>query len=654
MPVAKQQSSKLDIYSSKGFYLTRGRREAESQIIRHEGGIITRNSHERKGRNKITKIPLFLLLVSFLFVAVIIIMRGRNEGRNFLLITLDTVRADRLSCYGYGNISTANIDFLARSGVIFENAVSPAPLTLPSHTTLLTGLYPNVHGVRDNSSYKLSEKAITLAEILRSNGYATGAVVGSFILDSGFGLDQGFGYYDDEMVSSPVTSGTPSQESNRPVLKKLTPRPASAVTSRALSWLHRNMDKRFFLWIHYYDPHYPYNPPPPYSKEYRENPYDGEIVYVDQNVKAITEELMKNALLDKTLVVIAGDHGESLGEHGEQTHSVFIYESTIKVPLIMRYPGKLPAGIRINAPVSLADVVPTVLDILGIRSQADFNGSSLIDVIHNRSKEDRYIYSESLFSYLTYGWSQIMSIRDSRWKYIRSTDPELYDLSDDPLEKNNLIGTEEEVAEMLGERLDSMVSSTSLENMSLAEDINLSAEDRERLTALGYVTAGSISEEDASLRDPKEMIRFHTLIDGGNKAIDELRYDDAFKAFSEVIAMSEGYDADPNLMKMLGMVHNRMGIIYINRQDTTKAGIEFKKAVELDPGLLDAYHNLGNIHMMNKNYPEAAACFQRAVEIDPDVPGYYITLAKIYTQMGDTHRAQEAYNKAVRLGQPRR
>ena len=611
-------------------------------------------SSDRKSNLRVVWIPILILVAVAALVILYLTTGWRSTEGNVLFITLDTVRADRLSCYGYRGIQTPNIDFVAENGVLFENAIASAPLTLPSHTTLLTGLYPNVHGVRDNSTNRLSHKAVTLAEIMRSHGYETGAVVGSFILDSDLGLDQGFGYYDDEMVSSPVTSGSPSRGGNSPTLKRLSPRPASAVTARAVSWLRKNRDKKFFLWVHYYDAHYPYTPPSPYSVQYQNNPYDGEIAFVDENIRSILDELEKRNLYDRTLILVAGDHGESLGEHGEKTHGVFTYESTIRIPFILRYPPVLPGGKRVEAPVTLADVIPTVLDILGIVSPTDFSGVSLMDVIQENREEHRYVYSESMFSYFTYGWSPIECIRDSRWKYIRSTEPELYDLSVDPSEVNNLIETKKEVAAGLEEKLNDLTAANYTGNLNFAEGRNVSAEERERLNALGYVSGGSVSEEEASLRDPKEMIRFHILIDEGNKALDAGRREEAFENFRTVIDLASAYDSDPQIRTMMGMVHNRLGLIYINRNDIDKAGIEFQKAIDSDPELLDAYHNMGNIHRTNKNYPAAIACYRKAIEIDPSALQYYITLAKIYTQMGDTLNADQAYRRAVELGYPRR
>jgi arylsulfatase A-like enzyme/Flp pilus assembly protein TadD len=599
------------------------------------------NSQDNRRRN-VRRGILALLVVLIVAVGFVIFTAREEKGGNLLLITLDTVRADRISCYGSERVSTPSIDHIARDGVLFENAIAPAPLTLPSHTTIMTGLYPNAHGIRDNSTNRISEKAVTLAEILSGKGYETGAVVGAFILDSDYGLSQGFQYYNDELPGPSQNFDDirgPAQHP-RMNLHVVAERPASDVTGQAISWLKTHMKDRFFLWIHYYDPHHPYEPPPPYSSIYADRPYEGEIAFVDQNVGMILSELMNSNVLDETLILLVGDHGEALGEHKELTHSIFTYESSVRVPLIMRYPVRLPSGARIAAPVSLADVVPTVLDLLDVESDNEFNGVSLLDMIEGERAVDRYIYCESMSPFLTYGWSRIQCLRGSQWKYIRSAEPELYDLASDPGENNNLIRTEREVAEMLEARLDSILAATTPEASSLTEKAVLAAEDRERLRALGYVTASPPPVENASLQDPKEMIQFHNLVAEGEEAMARGRFDEALDDFRTIIA------SDP----ANAVVHNLMGTIYAQMQDTMNARIHFQKAIDANPNLPDAHHNLGNIYHMEGKFPEAAQCYERALELDPAAFEYYVGLGQIYARIGDFNRANDAYRKAIENG----
>lgn len=604
-------------------------------------------SGKRKNTRTIPKVALFPIAAIVLLVIVFLTTREETRKSNLLLITLDTVRTDRLSCYGSTILTTPALDRIAERGVLFEQAIAPAPMTLPSHATVMTGLYPQRHGVRANGAFRLSNRAITLAEILRNNGYRTAAVIGSFILDSSYGLSQGFDYYDDEMVSSPAD--IPGSQGQQGQLMKITPRPASEVTSRSLSWLARAADKPFFLWIHYYDPHYPYEPPPPYSDTFADDLYTGEIAFVDDNVDRILDMLEEKKLLDQTLIIVASDHGEGLGDHREKTHSVFVYEPMIRVPFIISQPEHLPAGKRIDVPVSLADILPTVLDLFDLEYALELDGRSLAPTIREEAEKDRLVYSESMFSHLTYGWSRISSLQGSRWKYIRSSTPELYDLSEDPAEERNLVDTRTDIVELFNTRLDSLMEEEPPEGL-LSEKMNPTLKERERLAALGYVTASSEYDSGASLRDPKDMIRYHLLVDAGNKAIDRGRYAEALESFNEVLSMAENEVLDPSMEELLGMVYNRLGVIAINQDDMAEARENFEKSVEHDPDLLDAQYNLGNMLLMNGEYRRAAERYERALEIDSGHAASMAQLSNVYLQLGDTLRAQEFYRRARSLG----
>ncbi len=598
-----------------------------------------------EGKKKGSPVRTFLIvLISLIVVFVAVFQFGIRQGdRNLIIITVDTVRADRLGCYGYRDIRTPNIDFLAANGVLFENAISAAPLTLPSHTTILTGLYPTVHGVRDNTTYRLSDKAITLTEILRENGYRTGAVVGAFVLDSSYGLDQGFDTYDDELTGpSGSLTGVPiKDDASRVKMKEISERPASVVTRRVLSWLRKNRDETFFLWIHYYDPHFPYNPPPPFSSKYLNDPYVGEIASVDNNIGAVIGELRKTGMLEKTLIVVAGDHGEGLGDHQEQTHSIFVYDSTIRVPLIMSCSDIIPAGSRINDVVSLADVVPTILELLEIESTARFDGVSLAGTMMSPvEQKERYVYSESMFPYLNYGWSEVHCLRGPRWKYIKAPVPELYDVSIDPLEMNNVAETEGGIVSQLDEILVAKIDSVEVNDSDLAADVALSGQDRERLAALGYLSGAPPVREKASLKDPKVMIEYHDLINRGEKALDSGMYDEALESFREVVG------ADPSN----ALVHNLIGMVYYQLGDTTTAKHHFEEAIELNPNLADAHHNLGNIYFQNENYREAAVYYENAVKLEPANGDYFVALAQIYARSGDRQKAGTAFDRAIELG----
>lgn len=587
----------------------------------------------------ISLLGLSLLLI---LVLLLVLPGSRNRGGNLLFVTLDTVRADRFSCYGNEGIRTPTIDRLAAGGILFANAIAPAPLTLPSHVTMMTGLYPAVHGVRDNSTFRLSDRATTLAEILRERGYRTGAVVGAFVLDSSFGLDQGFEFYDDDFPDPARTAMmTLTGEEGRQIrLRKINERSAPSVTGTAIAWLRENAGERFFLWVHYYDPHLPYTPPEPWAAEYVNNPYDGEIAFVDRNLGEVIDELSRRDLLDETLVVIAGDHGESLGEHGEKTHGVFIYESIVRVPLILSYRGNLPRGKKIDTVVSLVDLVPTILDLLEIESETNFDGVSLVGFIEDDEPGDRAVFSESMFPYLNYGWGKLYGVREGQWKYILAPNPELYDLSEDPGETRNVMDSEREVAQELRGLLDAGIVKSQPEGSGFAESARISEEDRDRLLALGYVSGVSPDRRQAGAKDPKEMIRYHQLLVDGETAMQERKFDTAREVFEEILV------ADPTN----AVVRNYLGSIYWQRGDTARAHAEFERAIQCNPDLPVAYQNLGNLNFHAGNLEKAAAFYEKAIELDPNDEEYYIGLAGIYEKLGVLERADGVYGAAIELG----
>src|SRR5436309_6057273 len=304
-----------------------------------------------------------------------------NPTLNVVVITIDTLRADHLGCYGYKEIRTPNIDALAAEGVRFERAYTLVPVTLPSHTVIFTGTYPMLSGIHDFSANKLNSAQPTLASVLKEHGYTTAAVIGSAVLDSRFGLNHGFDFYYDHFDFSRL------QESNLDEME----RPGNVVADVTLDWLAKNYQKKFFLWMHLYDPHYPYRPPAPYSQEYESHPYDGEIAFADAQVGRLLRFLKEKGLYRNTLVVLSGDHGESLGEHGEKTHGFFIYNATLRVPLIVHMPEAHAPASRsggsekvtepVADPVNLADLMPTVLEIVKLDLPSGVQGRSLVLLI---------------------------------------------------------------------------------------------------------------------------------------------------------------------------------------------------------------------------------------------------------------------------------
>jgi arylsulfatase A-like enzyme len=404
-----------------------------------------------------------------------------------VIITLDTTRADRLSPYGFMNVSLPHLERLARNGIVFDNATSVAPLTLPAHTSLFTGLVPPAHGVRDNASAPLSDDRVTLAERMRDAGFRTGAFVGSIVLDPERGLQQGFETY----------RGVPRDATDR------RQRRGEEVVDDAVAWLEAVGGDRFFLWTHLYDPHRPYDAPEPYGLTYAHNPYVGEIAYADAQIGRLLDALERRRLLDRTLVIVTADHGESLGAHGERDHGIFIYEDVIRVPLIVRGPGLRPA--RVGEVVRLIDLMPTVLDIAGA-PVPHVDGVSLTDLLAGRQRApDLTAYAESLYPE-RFGWSALRSVRHGNMKFIDAPRPEVYDLADDPFEMRNLYDERRATAEMLGRQLAAFTARREGGHVSSRRS-DASPEVQAKLAALGYLTLPPrVDQPETSRPDPKDCI----------------------------------------------------------------------------------------------------------------------------------------------------
>jgi choline-sulfatase len=443
--------------------------------------------------------PLVVIALTLVSLAGLwrLVVRPERAPIGVVIITLDTTRADRLPAYGYMDAVMPHLDRLAREGIVFDRATSVGPLTLPAHCSLFTALFPPTHGVHDNADPALSPEHTTLAEILHARGFRTGAFVGSIVLDADRGLSQGFEQY------SSVADGAPRDRSRPGPLD----RRANLTVDKALQWLGGVGDSHFFLWVHLYDPHRPYDPPEPYRSA-NSDPYIGEIAFADSQVGRLLEALDRRGRLDRTVVVVAGDHGESLGDHSERDHGVFVYESVLRVPLILRAPGVAPG--RIGDVVRLVDVMPTVLDLLGVQRPTT-DGVSLADAIHGRpGRVDLEAYSESLYP-RRFGWSPLRSLRAGRFKLIEAPRPELYDLERDPFEQRNIYEERRSLADTLQERLAALERGGPLTGRGNGEDLIPGEEMQERLASLGYVGSGGSPATSArrDLPDPKDCIRLH-------------------------------------------------------------------------------------------------------------------------------------------------
>ncbi|HWX24309.1 MAG TPA: sulfatase, partial [Vicinamibacteria bacterium] len=410
------------------------------------------------------------MVAVLLFLAGVVALFLRPHARkNLLLVTIDTLRADHLGAYGDKDASTPTLDALARRGVLFENAHTVAPLTGPSHATILTGVYPPVHGVRDNATFVLGSSHPALASVLKSRGYTTAGFVAALPLIGAFGFSQGFDTFSEEFHADPSLG----QEAKRP---------GNEVVDAVLRWLGTPKTAPFFAWVHLYDPHAPYAPPPPFLDRFRDRPYDGEIAFADAQVGRILEALSRSKQGQETLVAVLADHGEGLGEHGEKTHAVLIYESTLRIPFILAGPG-VPSGRVVKEAVGSVDVVPTLLGLLGVEAPAGLPGRDLRPALLGRPLLPRALYSESLFGRLNCRWATLRGLTEGPFKLIDGVAPELYDLEKDPGETQDLAGSSAERVTRMRNTL-----GAALKVMAPAGDrahaLQLSPEQEERLRSL--------------------------------------------------------------------------------------------------------------------------------------------------------------------------
>ena len=477
-------------------------------------------------------IPILLIVVIIVGWVLLGPVLSKKEIRNVVLISIDTCRADHLSCYGYSRKTTANIDAVAAKGILFNHVVASAPFTLPSHSSMLTGTVPPYHGVHGNIGYQLDESNVTLAEILKQNGYATGAVISSFVLDAQFGLDQGFDYYNDDFVQ-PI-SGFYHNE-----------RRGGEATRFANEWLTENKNEPFFLFLHYYDPHDGYQPPEPFATEFKDNLYAGEIAYVDHCIGQVIEKLKALDLYNSTLLIITSDHGEGLNEHLERTHGYFIYHSTVHVPIIIKIPG-VSKGRKIDSVAGLVDIVPTVCSLLNITPGSVMQGKDLSPLFMGKSEaesQQRYIYCES-FDPTQYGCNPLLGVVDGRWKYIQAPRQELYDLVEDVGEKENLIHKHPKLARVMQDNLKLILQEQVRTNLS-GTQFALDDENRKRLESLGYIGISSGASEsfefDDTKDDPKDWIRLSQQVMLVNSYLKVKQYDTAETIIRRMIAEKPEY-----------------------------------------------------------------------------------------------------------------
>ncbi len=548
----------------------------------------------------------------------------KDSSLNVLLVTLDTTRTDRIGCYGYPKARTPNLDFLASNGVQFLNAYCQVPLTCPSHCSILTGTYPVYHQVRNNGTYYLSPELRTLAEALKEKGLKTSAFVSSFTVDSRFGLEQGFDVYDDQFAPGQAFKALNSE------------RRADEVYASVSLWLDENRNDQFFCWVHFFDPHIPYDPPSPYREEFLDNPYDGEIAFMDFYIGKIVEKLKEHDLLAKTLIILAGDHGEAFGEKQEKGHGVFIYESTMRVPLIFYAANNLPQGKRIEARVRLVDLMPSILDMLDIPLVEEIQGISLLPFIEGKKNEDLSSYIESYFPRENYGWSELVGLIDGEWKYIKAPKEELYDLSQDPQEEKNLIQEERKLALEKKDKLGEIIKNST--SPLIAEKRTLTSEERERLRSLGYI-ATSESSSGGELPDPKDRMEEFLLIQRAEEYEIEEKFQDAAAIYEKILSLRPDVATSyVNLALMKARMMDFDGAIRILEQ-----GLEELPDSEI---LLS---RLGHTFMVVGRVKKALETFDRILKNNPRYFDALLASAWMLDVIGQKEDAQEYYRKALEV-----
>ncbi len=559
-----------------------------------------------------------------------VLASGSAAGFNVVVVTLDTTRADRLGCYGHQRAETPVLDRLAAEGIRFDDAVACVPLTLPAHASIFTGLDPPNHGVRNNGEYRLDSSRITLAEVLQDQGYATAALVSAFVLDARFGLNQGFAYYDDEVETTrkPRFGTAESQRS------------AEAVTDASIRWLGgRPTEMPFFLWTHYYDPHDPYRPPTPYAARFRANPYDGEIAYMDAQIGRLVQALEDAALEDRTLMIVVGDHGESLGEYHEGTHGRLIYEATQHVPLIVWCPGLIRGPYVVDdVVVATVDVFPTVLDLLGLAPQGSGDGVSLLRA---RQDRDRTVYLETMMPYLENGWAPLHGLRRHLDKYILAPRPEYYDVQADPHELTNLYGTAGRPApaacgELSAALADLMKDSPSPAAVA-ASALEVDAEALRRLQSLGYLS-GSGPSEAGQLLDPKDMMPTRELFLAAKAASRSGRFDEAL---TKLVRALEHSPKDPSVLRELGTT-------YLQMNRFQKAEDVFLRHIEIKPKA-DIFMLLGQIMMREGQLEKAAEYLDQGLTIEPDCGAVLVAKGDLMAMLGRTTEALRWYERAKQI-----
>lgn len=526
------------------------------------------------------------------------------------LITIDTLRADHVACYGYKQIETPAIDALASDGVRFTQAFTHSPITNTSHITILTGLLPSVHGVTD-FAVPLSPQHVTWAQLLKKQGYQTAAFIGAVILDSNTlapGLDRGFDFYDN------FPAKTDSRERWGRVERR-----AMTVVDHAETWLDQHRTAPRFVWVHLFDPHDPYEPPPPFSEKYAQHLYDGEIAYADSALAHFIATLKKSAAYQNAIIIIVGDHGEGLGEHGEDTHGLFLYDSTLRVPLIIKTPGAAHHGMVIDSLVRTTDILPTVLSITGTPPPAELNGDSLVPLIANNAETEpaRSLFGETDYP-LRWGWAPLKAVREEKAKFIEAPRPEFYDLQADPHELKNLYSRQSANAQS-----------------PRGTQGELEAELAKWKAKLPAPPAGA--QPTANLPDPKDKVEVQNLLHNSMLASDDGRTVESRKYLEKAIQL------DPSSSTAL----RQLGELELDAQEYPKAAAHLKRALQLRPDDSTAAFEAGEALEKSGDYPGARDALEASLKLAPSQANARLLLGRVYLRLNDARNAEDQFEAAL-------
>ena len=551
---------------------------------------------------------------------------GKPAARNVLLVTIDTLRADALGAYGSASGATPHLDELARRGVLFEQAHASAPNTLPSHASILTGLQPYHHRVRENGVNALAESHVTLAKRFQSAGRVTGAEVAAVVLARGTGIAQGFDRFSDTdspgvalqqiRIASDGSLDDPSAVSGGDAkTADLHTRAAADITRRGIEFLREHRTDPFFLWLHYYDPHWPYAPPEPFAQRFAKNRYAGEVAAVDESVAQVLRELEQLGLDESTLVVVTADHGEGLGDHGESRHSYLVYQDTMHVPLLFVGPG-VPAARRVSAPVQTVDIAPTILAWAGLAPNPTSDGASLLPAFDGQELPPRLVYGESIGLRRLFDVSPLRFVREGRWKLVHKPIPELYDLDVDPGEAHNRASDDAARATQLRGRLESLLASVG--KTSDAAPGQLDEKTRQQLESLGYVVGGSTPSDDLALdsidvrgTDPTELI---AKLDPYVDALGATQFADAKQTATLLEQLSRQFPESSSILELLIDLELKAGL-------TEQAIANLRRGTEIDPDHQRYWSSLGELQMGLGRDREAKDTLQAALRRFPcDVP----------------------------------